>query len=130
MISLDTNVVVRAMTQDDPTQARKAAAIMRSGELFVAKTVLIEVECVLRKAYAFPASRIGEGLAAFVGLEGLEVEDRSSVVTALGWYVQGMDFADALHLASSAGATSFATFDAALTKQARKIAARPSVRLA
>ena len=44
MIGLDTNVIVRALTQAEPVQARKAAAILRSGAVFVPKTVLIEVE--------------------------------------------------------------------------------------
>ncbi len=41
---------------------------------------------------------------------------------ALVWYGQGLDFADALHLASSARAEAFATFDRALRRKARAVA--------
>lgn len=43
---------------------------------------------------------------------------------ALDWYEQGMDFADALHLASSAKAVGFATFDEKLVKFARRLQAK------
>lgn len=129
MIALDTNVIVRALTQDEPQQARKAAAIMRSGPVFVPKTVLIEVEWVLRKAYAFAPGAINDGLRKLVGMEGLEVEDRVAVINALAWHADGMDFADAVHLASSAAAVAFATFDGELAKRARRAEAAPAVRL-
>lgn len=129
MIALDTNVIVRALTQDQPAQARKAAALLRSDALHVSKTVLVEVEWVLRKAYGFPADRIHDALVRFVGLNGLSVEDRPAVVRALDWHARGLDFADALHLASSAAASAFATFDGALARGASKAQAQPPVRL-
>lgn len=129
MIALDTNVVVRALTQDDPIRGKKAAAVLRSGRLHVSKTVLVEVEWVLRKAYEFPPDRIHEALVRFVGLEGLVVEDRPAVLRALEWHRAGLDFADALHLASSSAADSFATFDAALVKRSRRAATTPLARL-
>ena len=64
-----------------------------------------------------------------LGLNGLEVEDRVAVVNALSWHAEGMDLADAMHLASSAAATAFATFDAGLAKIARRAEAAPGVRL-
>lgn len=129
MIALDTNVIVRALTQDEPAQARKAAAVLRADSLQVSKTVLVEVEWVLRKAYGFSADRINDALARFVGLRGLSVEDRPAVVRALDWHARGLDFADALHLASSAGASAFATFDGALARRASNAQAHPPVRL-
>lgn len=129
MIALDTNVIVRALTLDDPVQGRKAAAILRSQDLHVSKTVLVEVAWVLRKAYGFSQERIHPALTRFVGLESLEVEDRPAVERALAWYDQGLDFADALHLASSARANAFATFDGALSRRARAAGAAPRVRL-
>jgi predicted nucleic-acid-binding protein len=129
MIALDTNVVIRALTQDEPAQAKKAARLLRGDSLHVSKTVLVEVEWVLRKAYGFPADRINDALGRFVGLRTLTVEDRPAVVRALDWHARGMDFADALHLASSAAATAFATFDAALARRASQAQAQPPVRL-
>ena len=42
MVAVDTNVVVRLVTQDHPAQAARAAAIFRSGPVHIAKTVLLE----------------------------------------------------------------------------------------
>ena len=129
MIALDTNVIVRALTLDEPKQARRAAAILRSGPTFVAKTVLIEVEWVLRKAYRFAPAAVNEALRKLVGLATLEVEDRPAVIQALAWHAAGMDLADAMHLASSTTATEFASFDAELAKRARQSRAAPRIRL-
>jgi len=40
---------------------------------------------------------------------------------ALSWVESGMDFADALHLASVSGETEFATFDASLRRTAGRL---------
>lgn len=127
MIGLDTNVVVRALTQDEPAQAKRAAAVLSGDALGITKTVLLEVEWVLRGAYAFDREQVNDGLRRLVGLETLDVEDRPAVLQALAWHAAGMDFADAIHLASSGRAESFATFDRALAKAAAKAGARPRV---
>ena len=51
MIALDTNILVRVLTRDDPAQADLAAELMKSSDLFICKTVLLELEWVLRFAY-------------------------------------------------------------------------------
>lgn len=129
MIALDTNVIVRVLTRDDPAQARRAAAFMKKNALWLAKTVLLETEWVLRYTYEYDAASINRALSALAGLESLTVEDAASVERALEWHRQGMDFADALHLASPAGAEGFATFDRRLAKTAARASATPSVEL-
>ena len=129
MIALDTNVIVRALTRDEPIQARKAAAIFASGRLFIPKTVLVELDWVLRKAYGFAHPAVNDALSRLVGLDILEVEDRSAVIAALAWHADGIDFADALHLASSASALELCTFDSALAKRASRVGTSPRVRL-
>ena len=52
MIALDTNVLVRLVTGDDATQAKRAAARIDTGDaFFVSLTVALELEWVLRGAY-------------------------------------------------------------------------------
>ena len=52
MIALDTNVLVRLVTGDDATQAKRAAARFETGDaFFVSLTVALELEWVLRGAY-------------------------------------------------------------------------------
>ena len=127
MIGLDTNVVVRALTQDEPVQAEKAAALLSADAVSLTKTVLLEVEWVLRGAYGFDQEAINAGLRRLVGLENLVVEDRPAVLRALAWRAAGMDFADALHLASSSAVESFATFDREFARTASQIGAHPPV---
>jgi predicted nucleic acid-binding protein len=57
------------------------------------------------------------------------LEDPGLADRALGWAAQGLDFADALHLARAQDCTAFMTFDRRLTKAAAglstvKVAAR------
>lgn len=120
MIALDTNVIVRIVTADDPGQLAVALEVFRSGELWVCKTVLLETEWVLRYTYELPRAAILEALRRLVGYRNLQVEDRAAVLQAVSLFESGLDFADALHLASSADARRFVTFDGTLAKRAKK----------
>lgn len=128
-IGLDTNVLVRVVTGDDPDQVAMALAAMRDARLAVSKTVLLELEWVLRYSYDFDRETIGDTLRRLLGLRNLEIEDREAVLRAHGWYLAGMDFADALHLASSASAARFMTFDRKFAKAAAAIRAAPPIDL-
>jgi predicted nucleic-acid-binding protein len=119
MIALDTNVIVRVVTGDDPEQLSVALEVMRSGELWICKTVLLETEWVLRYTYKLSREAILEALRRLLGFRSLQMEDRSSVLQAVSLFEEGMDFADALHLVSGSRALSFATFDKTLAKTAK-----------
>jgi predicted nucleic-acid-binding protein len=127
MIAVDTNVLVRVLTNDDPAQAKRAMQILRSSEVWVSRTVLLETEWVLRHAYGLDAAAIGRAFTTIAGVSTVELEARAAVLQALVWHGAGMDFADALHLASSDGASAFATFDRALAKAAKRAGAKPPV---
>ena len=127
MIALDTNVIIRLVTADDLGQLKAARAIFESGDLWVCKTVFLETEWVLRYSYELSAPAIREVFRKLLGYPRLQVEDRSAVLRALALYDQGLDFADALHLASSGGADRFATFDQPLVKKTRGLKDGPIV---
>lgn len=127
MAGLDTHGVVRFLIRDDPNQAERALEVSRSGQLWLPKTVLLETEWVLRSAYALSRETILASFRKLVGLPELSVEDRPSVLQTLRWYEEGLDFADALHLASSGGVGRFVTFDARLVRDAERIADTPPV---
>jgi predicted nucleic-acid-binding protein len=127
MIALDTNVLVRILTNDDPAQARRALARMRSETCWISRTVLLETEWVLRHAYGLTPVVIGQVLARLVEVASVEIEDRSAVLRALAWHAAGMDLADALHLAIADGAAQFVSFDRDLAKVSRRLATRPPV---
>ena len=112
MIALDTNVLVRCLTLDDPSQVPAAKALLahRDG-VFIAKTVLLELEWVLRAAYKLPQPTIHSALSKLLGLPNLSVENPGQVSQALDGYSRGLDFADALHLFASAADEGLFTFD-------------------
>ncbi len=113
MIALDTNVLVRCLTLDDPSQVPAAKALLahRNG-VFVAMTVLLELEWVLRAAYKLPRPAIHSALGKLLGLPNLSTESPGQVSQALDGYSRGLDFADALHLFSSQADEGLFTFDA------------------
>ncbi|NUP86045.1 MAG: type II toxin-antitoxin system VapC family toxin [Burkholderiaceae bacterium] len=133
MRSLDTNVLARFFVDDpdDPQAAkqRPAAAAALAQRSFVSVTVLLELEWVLRGFYELPARDTSRVLRALASIEHIAMEDRDGVMTALDGLDKGLDFADALHLARSSRATSFATFDQRLAKRAKSLSLAPPVEL-
>ena len=125
MLAVDTNVLVRFLTGDDAQQAKRALALFRDAQVWIAKTVLLETEWVLRSLYGFESDRAAAALQALVGLENVHVEDARAVERALNWFAAGVDFADALHLASLDQAEAFVTFDANFRKRAARVTGLP-----
>jgi predicted nucleic-acid-binding protein len=117
MVGLDTNVLARYYIEDradgESVRQREAARrLIDSGvRLSACKTVLLELEWVMRGYYAFSPKQIAKSLRHLLSLEHVEVEDRASVLTALSHYEAGLDFADALHHASCRHCDSVASFD-------------------
>ncbi|MFZ2727246.1 MAG: type II toxin-antitoxin system VapC family toxin [Methylococcaceae bacterium] len=122
MIAIDTNIIVRFLTRDDEEQYKKAYQIFAdSKQLFIPTTVILETEWVLRFSYKFPIERIVFALSGLLKLNNVNTENKSAVINALQWHQQGMDFADALHLASSLHTDKFLSFDKKFIKKAINI---------
>jgi predicted nucleic-acid-binding protein len=121
MLAVDTNVVVRYLARDDSAQTAHATRLLRSERILLLKTVLLESEWVLRSMYGFDRNTILGALRGLAGLPSVRVEDEAGVAQALSWFAAGMDFADALHLASATTANRFVTFDRRLVASARRI---------
>ena len=124
MHAVDTNVLVRFLTRDDEQQARKAKKLLESSEIFVSKTVLLELDWVLRSLYRRDHSERHKVFLALAGARNVFVEDPMAVHTALDLFGKGMDFADALHLAASSQTEGFYTFD----KQLARLAAQSGIK--
>ena len=122
MVAVDTNVVVRLLTEDDPGQAKRASSLFERETILVPMTVLLEAEWVLRRLYGLDVIRIIDALAALIALPNVRCEHLGTVTTALDWARAGLDFADALHLAGGRAAERFVTFDAKVVKRAKRIA--------
>ena len=111
MRAVDTNVVVRFLTGDQPEQAARARDVFRAGQVFVSTTVLLESDWVLRSVYGFTSPEVAAALRALAGLPGVAVESPALLGQALDRTAQGLDFADALHLGAAARCESMLTFD-------------------
>ena len=134
MIALDTNVLARFYV-DDPADPEAAGqrpvayeVVTRSPNLFIPLTVTLELEWVLRAFYRFEASQVTQVMEHLLGLPNINVEDAGRVARAMNLLEQGMDFADALHLAGSEHCEALYTFDdRRFARRARRIGATPNV---
>jgi predicted nucleic-acid-binding protein len=127
MRAVDTNLIVRLFVHDDAEQARAARRALAAESVFVPKSVILEFEWVMRGVYRESKAAIVSAIEAILTTANVEVEDAAAVTRAVDWFRRGMDFADALHLASSGHADSFVTFDAAMRRRARALATSPEV---
>jgi predicted nucleic-acid-binding protein len=131
---LDTNVLARYYVEDQgDAQAQRqrvaALAIIESGQpLAVAKTVLLELEWVLRGYYSVPPADVVRVLRHLLALTHVRIEDRGAVETAVALVERGLDFADALHHASYRDCDAMASFDdKGFARRAAKLGLAPRV---
>src|ERR1035441_2258175 len=87
MTAVDTNVVVRLLTGDDPGQEAAARALFAAGPIWIAKTVLLEAAWVLRSLYGFDENSIRTAFTKLLGLKTVHVEDESSMAAALAYVI-------------------------------------------
>lgn len=123
MLAIDANVIVRLLVRHDDEHLRRAKSLLATSDVFVANTVMLECEWVLRSAYGFDAASFVKGFRGFAGLANVSLEDPQLAVAALEWHEQGMDFADAMHLGRAEGCEAFVSFDNGLAKAAAKLGA-------
>ena len=130
MRAVDTNILARFYLRDDAAQGRMAASVLAAGDVFVPKTVILELEWVLRYVAEHPDSKVIECLAHLIALPGITVEDRDEVEAALSHCRKGIDFADALHLAASKACSELLTFDdRGFARRARTLRLKPPVQM-
>lgn len=119
MNGVDTNVLVRYLTQDDPGQAAKVGVLMAEVEaaddrLFVSGVVLCELVWVLETAYRLRRREVAAALQEILAVRHLEFEDKDLLRLALEDYrASRADFADCVigRLSSRAGCTTTWTLD-------------------
>lgn len=133
---LDTNILARYYVDDatdaaTQAQRQRARAVMESGKpLAVCKTVLLELEWVLRGFYGFGVAEVQQVLAHLLAQPHIHVEDRVAVTRALANHAAGLDFADALHHASYADCKAMLTFDdRRFARRSTRLNLQPSVSL-
>jgi predicted nucleic-acid-binding protein len=133
MTAVDTNIVVRLVTGDDPKQTHAARSLLTAGPIWIAKTVWLETFWVLRSVHGYDDTAIHDAFTELLGLDNVQAEDEASVAAALALIAYGLDFADALHLSSRPAGAAFVSFDKALVRCANragapKVSTRPMLR--
>ena len=123
MIAVDTNVVVRLLTEDDPKQAAEARTLFAAQPIWIGKTVLLETGWVLRSLYGFEESAIRDAFTRLLGLENVHTDDKPSIAAALALTVHGIEFADAMHLCSRPQGAGFVSFDQSFVRRAKRAGA-------
>jgi predicted nucleic-acid-binding protein len=119
MIGLDTNILVRYLTQDDPVQSANATEILERrltprNPGFVSVVAMVETVWVLDRAYGLTAQEIATAVERMLQVEVLVIENEQEVFSAMVVLKQARgSFADALiaELGARAGCTRTLTFD-------------------
>lgn len=122
MIGLDTNILVRYLTQDDPEQSKKATheiekRVAAGSMLFIADMVMCELVWVLESAYGFGRQEIVRALDRILRTKQFRFENKDLLWQSLADYQNNKgDFADALigRAGHKAGCREILTFDAGL----------------
>jgi len=120
MIAVDTNVVVRLLTADNPAQTEAARRLFASEPIWIAKTVLLETVWVLRTSYSYDERTTREAITRLLGIGHISVENSSEVSAALSLAAEGVAIADAIHLTSIPQGIRFFSFDKSLVKRAAR----------
>lgn len=129
MIAVDSNIVVRFLVRDSESQYGKAESLFLNQHLIVPVTVVLECEWVLRRVYAKPKMEILASFDKLLAMTNVEFGEQDAVSQAILWCREGLDFADALHLALSRPVEVLHTFDRAFASAAAKLNPPIAVRL-
>ncbi len=121
IIAIDTNILVRLITQDDKLQYQQSLRLFENKNIFIAETVILETEWVLRFAYKFKPVEIGQALRKVFGLPNVYLTDERLILQVIEWHEKGVDFADAFHLASSNHCLEFYTFDEKFIRKSQNL---------
>ena len=117
---IDTNILVRHLTGDPPSQARRATDFLaQAEELLLTDLVAAEVVYVLESFYEVERPRVAELMRAIVGFPSIIVLDAALLLRALEIYeVDRLDFAEAYLVASAeaSGVGVVASFDRSIDR--------------
>ncbi|MBF0265710.1 MAG: type II toxin-antitoxin system VapC family toxin [Gammaproteobacteria bacterium] len=119
MIGLDTNIIIRYLTQDDPEQSIIASELIENkldsqNPGFISLIVLIEVVWVLKISYQQNKADLSNVIESLLTTKQLMIEKPASAYKALRYWQNGNgDFSDALTavISKENGCQNTLTFD-------------------
>lgn len=112
-VTLDTNVLVRLATQDDPAQAALALRVLQKATLIAVPTIaLCEMVWVLLRGYRYTPTQVAHALRTLLQVRQV-VCHKPTVLAGLAQLDMGGDFADGVIAAEGEllGGTEFVSFD-------------------
>ena len=88
MIGLDTNILIRYLTQDDPIQSRRATEIIErrlteENPGFVSIGTMVETVWVLDRAYRLTTNEIAAAVERMLQIDVLVLENEQEVFNAM-----------------------------------------------
>jgi predicted nucleic-acid-binding protein len=129
MIVLDTDLWLCYLLNDDAALARRVQQLLEaSPQVTLTPTILLELVWVLECSDC-TRTEILAALRHILGLGNMRLPNEAAFFRAVQWFEQGLDFADALHLALSPTTASFMTFDKDFVNKAKRAEAFPTVAL-
>lgn len=129
MIVLDTDLWLCYLLNDDAALARRVQQLLEASPLVtLTPTILLELVWVLECSDC-TRTEILAALRHILGLGNMRLPNEAAFFRAVQWFEQGLDFADALHLALSPTTASFMTFDKDFVNKAKRAEAFPTVAL-
>ena len=129
MLTPGADVLIYAITGEDPQNSKAALAVLRSDHLLILKTVLCEVALTLQYRYGLNADQVRIALETIAGLDNATIEDAPAVELAMLLYGPHLDFVSALNLAQSRNSAHYATFDLKIAQAVRERLDAPRVLL-
>ena len=122
MIGLDTNVLIRLLTEDEPVQFRAAKRLLAAHEgesaiFFINDIVLTEVVWVLRRLFGYSSDEALVAIESLLASDAFTFEDRALLAQAYATCSErGADFSDTLIVLKNIarGCEQTATFDKAM----------------
>ncbi len=105
--------------KDDDTQFQRNYALFKNYDIYIADTVILETEWVLRYAYNFEAQNTSTALTKLFGLSNVHLSNPTLITQAIQWHSKGLGFADALHLSQCQQYNQFFTFDKKFINKAK-----------
>jgi predicted nucleic-acid-binding protein len=130
MIALDTNILVRYLTQDDDVQFCAVLRLLsrKSATYWISDLALSETDWVLRDLYGWSSVEVAESLARLTAVHNLVFEDEARLRASLRAVREGADLADELLARGSRarGCRQFATFDKGVLRRHKPFAFAPA----
>jgi len=117
---VDPNILVRHLTGDPPTLARRATGYLaREPDLFLVDLVVAETVYVLESFYEAPRPQVAEAIRSLIAFDSITCVDPALLLRAVEAYeTDRLDFAEAylVACAESTGVQCIASFDRAIDR--------------